>query len=78
MRWAADDDEPSFGYEPTGLIDMPPGYRGYGADERVEMTDTIEHHNAGVLEEQARHGRLPTAEDMGSRLRRGAWQEYAG
>jgi fumarate reductase flavoprotein subunit len=78
VRWAADDTEPSFSYEPTGLIDLPPGYRGYGADERIEMTDSLDKYNAGVVEEQTRHGRLPTAEDMGSRLRRGAWQEYAG
>jgi fumarate reductase flavoprotein subunit len=77
VRWAAADDEPTFSYEPTGLIDMPPGYRGYGADERIEMTETLEQHNASVLEEQTRHGRLPTAEDMGSRLRHGAWQDYA-
>ena len=78
VRWAADETDPSFSYEPTGLIDLPPGYRGYGADERIEMTDSLEQYNAGVVEEQAQHGRLPTTEDMGSRLRRGAWQEYAG
>jgi fumarate reductase flavoprotein subunit len=78
VRWAADDAEPTFSYEPTGLIDLPPGYRGYGADERIEMTDSLETYNAGVVEEQTRHGRLPTTEDMGSRLRRGAWQDYAG
>ncbi len=78
VRWAADDDEPTFSYEPTGLIDMPPGYRGYGADERIEMTDSLDQYNSGVLEAQTRHGRLPTAEDIGSRLRQGAWQDYAG
>ena len=78
VRWAADETDPSFTYEPTGLIDLPPGYRGYGADERIEMTDTLEHYNAGVVDEQTQHGRLPTVEEMGSRLRRGAWQEYVG
>ena len=78
VRWGADEGAPSFDYEPTGLIDLPPGYRGYGADERIEMTDTLEQHNASVVDEQARHGRLATAEDMGSRLRRGAWQEITG
>ncbi|MEJ2274231.1 MAG: FAD-binding protein [Woeseiaceae bacterium] len=78
VRWAADDPDPTFTYEPTGLIDMPPGYRGYGADERIEMTDTLEHYNSGVLDAQTQHGRLPSAEDMGSRLRHGAWQDYAG
>ena len=78
VRWAADASEPTFTYEPTGLIDLPPGYRGYGADERIEMTDSLDHYNASVVEEQTRHGRLPTTEEMGSRLQRGAWQELAG
>lgn len=78
VRWAEKDSAPTFDYEPTGLIDLPPGYRGYGADERIEMTDSLEQYNASVLEDQARHGRLPTAEDMGSRLRRGAWQDIVG
>jgi fumarate reductase flavoprotein subunit len=75
VRWAADQAEPSFSYEPTGLIDLPPGHRGYGSDERIEMTQSIDSYNESVLDEQARHGRLASNEDMGSRLRRGAWQE---
>jgi fumarate reductase flavoprotein subunit len=78
VRWAVDDDEPSFSYEPTGMIDLPPGHRGYGSDERVEMVDTLENYNASVLEEQTRHGRLPSTEEMGSRLDRGAWKALSG
>jgi fumarate reductase flavoprotein subunit len=78
VRWAAGESEPSFTYEPTGLIDLPPGYRGYGADERIEMTTALDEYNDSVVDEQTRHGRLPTAEEMGSRLRRGAWQEITG
>ncbi|MCG8370966.1 MAG: fumarate reductase flavoprotein subunit [Proteobacteria bacterium] len=78
VRWAENDGEPAFSYEPVGLIDLPPGDRGYGADERIEMTEPVDSYNGGVAENQARHGRLPTAEAMGSRLRRGAWQEVAG
>ena len=74
VRWAADEDEPLFSYEPTGLIDLPPGHRGYGSDERIEMTESIERYNEAVIDEQTRHGRLASTEDMGSRLRRGAWQ----
>ncbi|MBT8092304.1 MAG: fumarate reductase flavoprotein subunit [Gammaproteobacteria bacterium] len=77
VRWAADKGEPTFSYEPTGLIDMPPGHRGYGSDERIEMQQSIDDHNASVLAEQKRHGRLDTAEEMGTRLRRGAWQAVA-
>jgi fumarate reductase flavoprotein subunit len=78
VRWGADDDEPTFSYEPTGIIDLPPGHRGYGSDERVEMSDTLEQHNANVLEEQTRHGRLASTEEMGSRLDRGAWKALSG
>jgi fumarate reductase flavoprotein subunit len=74
VRWARDEGSPQFDYEPTGLIDLPPGYRGYGADERIEMTMTLDEYNAGIVAEQSRHGRLDTNEEMGSCLRRGAWQ----
>ncbi|MBT8080903.1 MAG: fumarate reductase flavoprotein subunit [Gammaproteobacteria bacterium] len=77
VTWAADASEPVFSYEPTGIIDVAPGYRGYGADERIEMTATLEEHNADVVEQQARLGRLQTTEEMGTRLRRGAWQDVA-
>jgi len=78
VRWARDDRDPSFSYEPTGLIDLPPGHRGYGADERIEMTQSLEDHNENVVADQAGQGRLETYEVMGSRLKRGAWQAEVG
>ncbi len=78
VRWGLDDGEPEFTYEPTGLIDLPPGYRGYGADERIEMTESLDDDNARVVNEQRRHGRLETTEDMGSRLDRDAWRAVTG
>jgi hypothetical protein len=60
------------------LIDLPPGHRGYGADERIEMTQSLDQYNDDVAAVQAREGRLETYEEMGSRLRRGAWQAEAG
>jgi len=77
-RWGTEDSEPSLTYEPTGIIDLPPGYRGYGSDERIEMTESVDQYNERVLEEQTRHGRLASTHDMGSRLRRGAWKAVAG
>ncbi|MDH3491319.1 MAG: fumarate reductase flavoprotein subunit, partial [Gammaproteobacteria bacterium] len=77
VRWPRDQDEPSFSYEPTGLIDLPPGHRGYGSDERIEMKESIDSYNDSVLAEQTGHGRLESVEAMGSRLRRGAWQTVA-
>ncbi len=77
VRWAMDESEPSFSYEPTGLIDLPPGHRGYGSDERIEMQRSIDSYNETVVQEQTQHGRLPSSEEMGSRLKRGAWQAYS-
>ncbi len=74
VRWGADESAPRFDYEPTGLIDLPPGHRGYGSDERIEMQQSVEDYNDVVLTEQTRHGRLESIESMGSRLNRGAWQ----
>jgi fumarate reductase flavoprotein subunit len=75
VRWAVDAAEPEFTYEPVGEIDLPPGHRGYGSDERVEMKETLEQYNDGVYDRQAEHGRLATTEAPGARLRRGAWKE---
>ena len=78
VTWDLNASEPTFSYEPTGIIDLPPGHRGYGSDERIEMTDSLEHHNQSVLAEQTRHGRIETAEEIGSRLQRGAWKALVG
>jgi fumarate reductase flavoprotein subunit len=75
VRWAVDGPEPHFSYEPVGEIDLPPGHRGYGSDERIEMDQAIEHYNSGVYERQAEHGRLATKEAPGSRMRWGDWRE---
>ncbi|MDH3615226.1 MAG: fumarate reductase flavoprotein subunit [Gammaproteobacteria bacterium] len=76
VRWGADEDEPRFSYEPVGLIDLPPGHRGYGSDERIEMQQSIDTYNESVLASQSREGRIETAEVIGTRLKRGAWQSY--
>lgn len=74
VRWPADAAEPVFTYEPVGEIDLPPGHRGYGSDDRIEMRLSLSDYNAGVYDVQAEHGRLPTIESPGSRLRRGDWR----
>jgi len=75
VRWMSDTAEPEFSYEPVGEIDLPPGHRGYGNDERIEMRQSIEQYNADVYHRQAEHGRLESREPPGSRLRRGEWRE---
>ena len=69
VRWPSEGDEPSFSYEPVGLMELPPGHRGYGNDERIEMSETVDNYNQNVLSEQTQHGRLASQEVMGSRLR---------
>jgi len=78
VRWGLDESAPSFSYEPTGIIELPPGHRGYGSDERIEMTTSLDDYNENVLAEQVRHGRLDSVEEMGSRLRRGARNANTG
>jgi fumarate reductase flavoprotein subunit len=72
--WPDGAPEPILGYEPVGLLDLPPGDRGYGQSERIGMDLSLEDYNATVAEEQARAGALPTAEPLGSRMQWGAWQ----
>ena len=73
--WPEGADAPTLRYEPVGLIDLPPGDRGYGLTERTEMSVTVEQYNAGVLEGQAEAGALPTAEPLGTKMRWGAWRD---
>ena len=77
VRWAADSAEPTFSYEPVGEIDLPPGHRGYGSDDRIDMRETVQHYNEGVYARQAEHGRLETTEPPGSRMSWGDWREQA-
>ena len=75
VRWHVDAAEPAFSYEPVGLIDLPPGHRGYGSDERIELTTPIEDYNSSVEEQQEEHGKLGTLQPMGSRIKWRAWEQ---
>ena len=68
-RWQPDASVPSLSYEPVGLLDLPPGHRGYGSDERIEMQASIGQYNDAVSAGQVGEGRLATFEPFGSRLR---------
>jgi fumarate reductase flavoprotein subunit len=59
-RWPDDASEPDISYEPVGVIDVPPGHRGYGSDERIEMQQSIEDYNQQVESAQTEQGKLPT------------------
>lgn len=75
VRWPESADKPRFSYEPVGLIDLPPGHRGYGRSERIEMEQSVEEYNAQVGNLQVEHGRLETEESTGSKMRWGEWEE---
>ena len=75
VRWGADEASPRFCYEPVGLIDLPPGDRGYGHSSHVDMDVSLEEYNATVLAGQQEQGLLPTRDPMGASLRPGAWHD---
>jgi fumarate reductase flavoprotein subunit len=77
VRWNPDTDAADFSYEQVGLIDLPPGHRGYGSDERIEITTPIEDYNGTVDSDQSRHGKLDSLDPMGSRMQWGAWEHSA-
>ncbi len=47
-RWPVGDDRIRLNYEPVGRLEVPPGYRGYGADDRIEMTVSVDEYNRQV------------------------------
>lgn len=60
VRWPQSSDAPEISYEPVGVLDVPPGHRGYGRDERIEMEQSIEDYNQRVERAQSEQGKLPT------------------
>ena len=67
-RWQPGASSPTLSYEPVGLIDLVPGHRGYGSDERIEMNSSVDDYNTKVVDAQQREGRLASVDPMGSRL----------
>ena len=67
-RWPEGADEPEFTYEPVGILELPPGDRGYGGAEMLPMSQTVEEYNAGVKEAWIAEGWHETAEPLGSEL----------
>ena len=75
VRWGRDEASPRFTYEPVGLLDLPPGDRGYGHSEHVEMTGSLDDYNSTVDKLQSAAGRRETRSDFGSELNPGAWHD---
>lgn len=74
-RWPVGASEPTFSYEPVGLIDLPPGGRGYGKADRIDMKQSVEVYNAAVADLQRQHGRFETRRPQGSEMRWRDWGE---
>jgi fumarate reductase flavoprotein subunit len=74
-RWPDPDGEPVFTYESVGILDLPPGYRGYGDDLREDMEISIEEYNNKIADDQTKHGRQETSQPMGAKLPKELWKE---
>ncbi len=74
-RWPVNADEPTLDYEPVGLIDLPPGHRGYGRDDRMDMAQSLKQYNEGVRSAWQDAGAASTVEPIGSSMRWGAWRD---
>ncbi len=74
-RWPVGASEPELSYEPVGMLDLPPGERGYGHATRIPLEQSIEDYNATVVEAQKAAGKQDTVEPMGSQIQWGAWEQ---
>ena len=74
-RWADGASDPTLTFEPVGLIDLPPGDRGYGHSAHREMDESIDDYNARVEDAWRDEGARDTAEPLGARMRWGAWRD---
>lgn len=74
-RWPEGAEDPAFSYEPVGILDLPPGERGYGEAQQISMKMSLEEYNKRVYEDQKTNGRFDTVEPMGTRLPKEAWRE---
>ena len=72
--WADGAGQPTLRFEPVGLLDLPPGDRGYGHGDHVPLEVDLETYNRTVAERQREEGSLETVEPMGSRMQWGAWR----
>ena len=72
--WPVGADEPEFNYEPVGPLDLPPGDRGYGGGQMIDMDLSIEEYNAKVDAEQKALGKQDTSEPTGVSLPKEAWR----
>ncbi len=67
-RWPEGADDPELSYEPVGLLELPPGDRGYGGAQMLPMKMNIAQYNANVKQAWAGQGWHETATPLGAEL----------
>jgi len=68
-RWPVGAEEPEISYEPVGLLESPPGERGYGGAENIPMEESVSEYNDKVKGEWIKEGWQETANPLGSELK---------
>jgi fumarate reductase flavoprotein subunit len=74
-RWPEKAPEPVLSYEPVGIIDLPPGERGYGTATNVKMKKTIKQYNADLDKLQKKAGRIEPAVKVGKEMKMNLWKK---
>jgi fumarate reductase flavoprotein subunit len=68
-RWPVGADEPDISYEPVGLLESPPGQRGYGGADNIAMEQSVEEYNATVESAWIKQGWQQTSAPLGTELK---------
>jgi fumarate reductase flavoprotein subunit len=74
-RWPEKASEPVLSYEPVGIIDLPPGERGYGAATSVKMKKTVKQYNTDLDKLQKKAGRIEPAVKVGKEMKMNLWKK---
>ncbi len=74
-RWPEKANEPVLSYEPVGILDMPPGERGYGGAQSIPMKKSVKSYNASVEKLQKKNGCLDPAIKIGKEIKPGLWKK---
>ncbi len=68
-RWPEGATEPDISYEPVGLLESPPGHRGYGGATNIPMEQSVQEYNDNVKQEWIKQGWHETATPLGTELK---------
>ncbi|MAE30110.1 MAG: fumarate reductase flavoprotein subunit [Verrucomicrobiales bacterium] len=68
-RWPEGATEPDISYEPVGLLESPPGHRGYGGATNIPMEQSVQEYNDNVKQEWIKQGWHETATPIGAELK---------